>query len=347
MDGPAAAGPGRTATRARCRGLTVLATNVLVVAALTGLLGLAAPSAQAQFPYPAGINRPESPNYKLAPGVTPTNFSETGDWELSATPNTSSSSVASVDEQPDQLCGIRGISLVDTDKTQPVGSCVTGQPVKTAFQQTTGNPDVVIAVLDSGIEWNDAATMANLADKIWLNTASLPAPRHDLSTPLATLPDGKTCADMSKPRGGNYNRLGNYWPNGHGGDIGGYYDVLHLGVVNVLDWACDSRVAKALYPPSLNRGLTCPGSSSCKFYPHYHGPITGGKPMLTPEDLILAFSDGRDHAHNGYVVTSRAGTSWTTTTTPTTRSTTATALARRRLDVEAGQAGQWARARTA
>jgi hypothetical protein len=259
---------------------------------------LAASSAGAQFPYPAGIGKPESPHYRLAPGVTPTNFSESGDWELSGAPDTSSGE-ATVDNQPDQLCGIRGISLVDADKTQPTG-CATGQPVNTAFESTTGNPDVHIAVLDSGIEWNDPGKMANLADKIWLNTGELPAPRHDLTTPLAPLPAGKTCASMSNARGGDYSRLGNYWPTGHGGYTGGYYDVLHLGAVNVLDWACDSRVAKALYPPSLNAGLTCPGSSACKVYPYYHGPVVNGKLVLTPEALILAFSDGKDHDHNGF-----------------------------------------------
>jgi hypothetical protein len=276
-----------------------LARVVLCGLVVAGALGLAAPTAGADFPYPTGINQPESSSYRLAAGVTPSNFSETGDWELSGTPSTSSSSEATVDNQPDQLCGIRGISVVDADKTQPTG-CTSGQPVHTAFQTATGNPDVHIAVLDSGIEWNDPGTMANVADKVWLNTGELPAPRHDLTTPLAPLPDGKTCASMSSPQGGNYNRLGNYWPNGHGGDSGGYYDVLHLGMVDVLDWACDSRVAKALYPPSLNPGLTCPGSASCKPYPYYHGPVTGGNLVLTPEALILAFSDGHDHDHNGY-----------------------------------------------
>jgi hypothetical protein len=152
-----------------------------------------------------------------------------------------------VDRQADQLCGVRGISLVDADTVQPTG-CAAGQPVKTAFEVTTGNPDVHIAVLDSGIEWNDPSVMANEADKIWLNTGELPAPRHDLSTPLAPLPGGRTCQSLANARGGDYNRLGNYWPNGHGGDIGGDYDILGDGTVSVLDWACDSRVASALYP---------------------------------------------------------------------------------------------------
>jgi Subtilase family len=257
------------------------AACALLALMLVALSASAARAGGAQFPYPAGVNRPTSPSYRLAPGQVPSNFSESGDWELSATPDTSVTSEATVDRQADQLCGVRGISLLDADATQPTG-CLQGQPVKTAFEVSTGNPDVHIAVLDSGIEWNNPSVMANEADKIWLNTASLPAPRRDLKTPLAPLPDGKTCRTLKKPRGGNYNRLGNYWPNGHGGDTGGYYDIIGDGVVNVLDWACDSRVAKAMTSP------------------HYHGPLVDGRRVLTPEALIIAFSDGKDHAHDGY-----------------------------------------------
>ncbi len=261
--------------------------------------GLLPAAAQAQFPFPAGVNQPESPNYRLAPGVTPSNFSETGDWELSATPDTSLTSELTVDRQADQLCGVRGISLLDAAAVQPTG-CLAGQPVKTAFEVSTGNPDVHVAVLDSGIEWNDPDVMANEADKVWLNTGELPAPEHTLATPLAPLPGARTCASLANPRGGSYDRLGNYWPTGHGGDIGGDYDVLGDGAVDVLDWACDPRVAAAIYPPSLNPGRTCPGASGCVVSPRYHGAIVNHVPVLTPEALILAFSDGVDHDHNGY-----------------------------------------------
>ena len=252
------------------------------------------------FPYPSGIDLPSSSAYHLAPGVTPTNFSELGDWTLSATPALNTLADTTVNEEANQLCGIRGISVVDAYRVQPQG-CSAGQPVHTAFEVSTGNPDVRIAFLDSGIEWNNPSVMENVADKIWINTASVPAPEHSLKTPLSALPGGKTCASLPSARGGNYNRLGNYWSNGHGGDIGGDYDILHLGVVNVLDWACDPRVAAAIYPPSLNHGLSCPGSTACKINPHYHGAvISKGDAFLTPEALIIAFSDGIDHAHDGY-----------------------------------------------
>jgi hypothetical protein len=271
-----------------------------VIAAVVIATVLAAPAARAAglFPYPAGIDRPQSASYRLPPGVTPSNFSETGDWELTATPATQLTSELTVDRQADQLCGVRGISLLDAGAVQPTG-CVAGQPVRTAFQISTGNPDVDIAVLDSGIEWNDPQVMANEADKVWLNTGELPAPEHGLAHPLAPLPPGRTCAALPNARGGDYDPLGNYRPTGHGGDVGGAYDILDQGVVDLLDWACDPRVARALYPAALNHGRTCPGAG-CVASPRYHAAIVEGVPVFTPEALILAFSDGVDHDHNGY-----------------------------------------------
>ncbi|MGI9184531.1 MAG: hypothetical protein ACR2GZ_06125 [Solirubrobacteraceae bacterium] len=254
----------------------VLLASVAALAMALGLPASAPAATGAQFPYPAGISQPQSSAYRLAPGSVPSNFSDGADWELTGTPDTSLGSTL-VNQQPDQLCGIRGISLADSQAAQPAGSCATG-PVQTAFSVSTGNPDVHIAVLDSGIEWNDPNLMANEADKVWLNTGELPAPRHDLNTPLAPLPNGKTCATLNQPTVGDYSRLGNYYPDGHGGESGGGYDIIGTGVVNVLDWACDSRVAAAM--SSRRR----------------HGPPG----VLTPEDLILAFSDGADHDHNGY-----------------------------------------------
>src|SRR5579875_3262909 len=253
----------------RARVLALLASAAGMALAIAPAALGAAP-AGGQFPYPAGIDQPESPSYRLAPGQVPSNFSETGDWELSATPDTCAASQATVDRQADQLCGVRGISLLDADTVQPAG-CLAGDPVKTAFEVTTGNPDVHIAVLDSGIEWNNPGVMAEVGDKIWLNTGELPAPEHSLQTPLAPLPGGRSCASLANPRGGNYNPLGNYWPTGHGGDVGGYYDILGDGAVNVLDWACDPRVARAIYPPALNPGRACPGTSGCVVNPRYHG----------------------------------------------------------------------------
>ncbi len=171
-----------------------------------------------------------------------------------------------VNNQADELCGIRGMSIVDRQTIQPAGSCARGV-IHTAWEVTTGRPDVTIAVLDSGIEWNDAAAMNDLRAKVRLNQGELPAPRHDLTTALVS---GVSCAAYTAATGGDDNRHGNY-------------DVNRDGVFNVLDYACDARVAKVVTGGSSRHALR-------------HGPPG----VLTPEDLILAFTDGHDHDHNGF-----------------------------------------------
>src|ERR1019366_3692433 len=183
------------------------------------------------------------------------------DWKFSATPEQSTQSDLLINGRQDELCGVRGASIVDSLVTQPVG-CLAGKPVRTAWELTTGQPRVVIAVLDSGIEWNNAQAMTDLRDKVRINQGELPAPRHDLATALIP---GVTCAGYANATGGNYDPHGNY-------------DVNRDGVFNLRDYACDSRVARATRDPRR------------------HGPAG----MLTPEDLILAFSDGIDHDHNGF-----------------------------------------------
>ncbi len=240
--------------------------SVLGLVAAVIAIGMGAASASADFPYmPVGANRSDPTTWKLPPGQAPSNYAN--DWKLAATPEQSLASVV-VNNKSDELCGIRGAAVVDSFATFPAGSCMpAGSPVKTAFEVTLGRPDVVIASLDSGIEWNDPGAMIALRDKVWLNQGELPAPRHDLRTALAA---GLDCAKFTNPTGGDYNPRGDY-------DIDG------LGVFNVLDYACDSRVAAVVNGPSPRHALR-------------HGPAG----MLTPEDLILAFTDGRDHDHDGY-----------------------------------------------
>jgi hypothetical protein len=94
---------------------------------------------------------------------------------------------------------------------------------------TTGRPDVRIAVLDSGIRWQEA--LPDLVNKFFINRGELPRPRGSWS-----------------------------------------YDKNHDGVFNVQDYAGDPRVGDR-----------------------------NGNGLLDPEDLIEAFSNGRDGDHNGYV----------------------------------------------
>src|SRR5437588_356589 len=157
--------------------------------ALAGAIALTPATAGADFPYlpPSGGDPHNPATFKLPPGTAPNEFSETNDWKLAATPEQSSNPLTTkVNNQQDELCGVRGASIIDQALTQPAGSCVSGQPVRTAWQVSTGRPDVVIAVLDSGIKWNDQQAMTDLRDKVHLNQGELPAPRHDLITALVS-----------------------------------------------------------------------------------------------------------------------------------------------------------------
>ncbi len=53
---------------------------------------------------------------------------------------------------------------------------VRGPSVDKAWQVTTGRPDVVLAILDSGIDWSNVGAMGDLAAKVHLNAAELPVP---------------------------------------------------------------------------------------------------------------------------------------------------------------------------
>ena len=131
---------------------------------------------------------------------------------------------------------------------------VMGPSVDKAWDVTTGRPDIHVAVLDSGIMWDDGSAMNDLRRKIALNWAELPPPERADGTSTCdgvTLPSRKTRLDSPGfPR---------------------CYDLNGDGVFNIDDYAQDPRVN----PP--NHQLFC---HQC-----YHG-----LDLLTPEDLIQVFS---------------------------------------------------------
>jgi len=112
-----------------------------LAATLVAAAALAAASARADFPYPtcADAGCADAADFGayllLAPGELPNDFPLTdgGTWKY----------------------------LPET------GMNVTG-----AWQVTTGRPDVVAAILDSGIRWNER----DLAKQVWLNLGELPLP---------------------------------------------------------------------------------------------------------------------------------------------------------------------------
>ena len=130
-----------------------------------------------------------------------------------------------------ELNGVRGGHLADPSTT-----------VHAAWETSTGRPDVTIAVLDSGIKWNDDGAMSDLRFKVRLNLGELPQPQ--VGGPIRDTSIAPDCSGYSA----------------------GGYDVNGDGVVNLRDYACDPRVSVT---------------------DHHEGPAG----TLTPQDLIVAFSD--------------------------------------------------------
>ncbi len=137
----------------------------VVALLLTGGL-LTASSVRAEVPFPANprpcASVPVEPpcldasafaDYLfLAPGVLPDDYRGGDVWKYSSLPS--------------------GDTAIDASAQELFG--VTGASVDRAWQTTTGRPDVLIAVLDSGIRWGDR--LPDLVDKFYLSRAELPAP---------------------------------------------------------------------------------------------------------------------------------------------------------------------------
>jgi hypothetical protein len=149
------------------------------------------------------------------------------------------------------------------DNAQELGG-VLGSSMDKAFNVSTGRPDVHIAVLDSGIMWDDGNAMKDLRGKVWLNWAELPPPEQaDGSLYPGCTPGSLPSRSRKLPSPG--------FPTIAGGSTD-CYDVNHDGVFNTYDYALDPRVNGAAHP------YFC-----CK-------STTAANNFLTPEDLIEVFS---------------------------------------------------------
>jgi hypothetical protein len=183
------------------------ATRLLVLAVAATALALAAPPAFGAFPYTRGGGNPKDfTDLYLNAGQTPNDLDGDGnEFKFAATPDPDNSFDNS---NPVELGGVRGAHIDDAFSG-----------VQTAWMRTTGRPDVTIAVLDSGIKWNDPDAMSNLRLKVHLNSGELPLPEHG---------DASTCAA---------------------------YDCNDDGVFNVADYANDPRIdlsdPRRVGPPSV------------------------------------------------------------------------------------------------
>ena len=131
-------------------------------------IAMASPAA-ATFPFPAGGSDPyDYTKLHIADGTcppdahsdSPKGFSCTGDFKLTnlAPAPGDFDYDPSVENNPQQLWGVRGPG---TNK---------------AWEVTTGRPDTVIAVEDSGIEWSE--NIPELNDKFFLNRGDTPHERR-------------------------------------------------------------------------------------------------------------------------------------------------------------------------
>jgi hypothetical protein len=146
-----------------------LGFRLVIGAALT----LAAPCV-ADMPFPANpqpCTIPDVPpgcipatafaRYLFLPTTTPLTLPNdygSDNWKLTST----TTGEPAIDNNPQELFGVKGAS------------------VDLAWQVTTGRPDVLIAILDSGIRWQD--NLPDLVNKLYLNRGELPVPEGSSNT---------------------------------------------------------------------------------------------------------------------------------------------------------------------
>ena len=166
-----------------------------------------------------------------------------------------------------------------TPTSQELGGVI-GPSVDKAWDVSTGRPDVHIAVLDSGIKWHSYDDMVQLRNKVALNWAELPPPEVAAGTsPCGAVTLPSRSVKLASP------------------GFPACYDLNHDGVFNLADYAGDPRVN------APNHTWFCTGCG------------TGGKSLLTPEDLIQVFtcwdaaSDPAGHALGTLVAAPGAPTS--------------------------------------
>jgi MYXO-CTERM domain-containing protein len=154
-----------------------------------------------------------------------------------------------------------GTQVIDADKR--LGA--SGMSIDRAWTYTVGRDDVLIAVLDSGIEWEQP----DLVNKAALNLAELAGDKRPKGA------DGKAC--------------------GGAGALAGY-DCNGDGVFSIADYVQDARFS----PRVPGDACFTDGARSTKGPDRLLGDLNKNC-ILDPGDLIEMFSDGVDDDGNGYV----------------------------------------------
>ena len=196
------------------------------------------PTGTALWPPPQGSDPESYASYlhtpSVQPPVRPANWSNGGgDWKLTSARTTN----PTVANNPQELCGVEGNS------------------VDQAWQRTTGRPDTVIAITDSGIEWCDSSVV----DKIALNRSTLPYPENSQGLTKPTLEARGAVFSDSDP-----------------------YDLNDSGILDAQQYASDPRILG-----SATLGVSGAESSLfCATASHRAGSAYTG---ISPEDLIRTF----------------------------------------------------------
>ena len=155
---------------------------------------------------------------------------------------------------------------------------VKGARVSQAWEVTTGRPDTIVAVMDSGIKWDgrDSVTgnlsegeindLNGLRKKFYLNPGELPQPGP---------------AGCAEPGFGGYDR-----------NCDGMFNVVDYEVADGCETNCVTDVNKNT-PTEANGCVDDPDEGNfCRDDP----PL-----LIDPQDLILTYSDTVDDDGNGYV----------------------------------------------
>ena len=148
----------------------------VILAALLCWIAVSPANANFPFPSPGPSNPYDYQNYMFITNADdPAQFppSDLGDdiWKYS------SKTACQIYSPPDQKFFENCSAEVqgDPNRTQEL-KWVTGASIDRAWQTTTGRPDVIIAVHDSGVKWNDGGFLVDLNNKTWLNRGELPLP---------------------------------------------------------------------------------------------------------------------------------------------------------------------------
>jgi hypothetical protein len=171
--------------------------------------------------------------------------------------------------------------LGEATPSGPDGSSRMGRPQVSGFNAagawklTRGDTAVTVAILDTGIRWDDEG----LRRQIHLNTGELPYPQVDPTMSSLDQANPTPCSSLHHDPA----------PLSSGGHVysAGSYDPLGEGTAEVDDYACDPRVAAVIS-----------GGYPGRFAPA--GP--GGHTLITAQDLLHTFGHCRFDAATHAIV---------------------------------------------